>query len=122
MGRLPVGLNQVNDTSARPTCARRAPRIWGMAKLERVDLEISGMHCASCVASVENALRGVPGVAAASVNLATDRATVWPRSGHGEHAGASPLLNSAELIRAVRSAGYDARVAPAAGAMSADSR
>jgi Cu+-exporting ATPase len=37
---------------------------------------IEGMHCASCVGRVEKALLAVPGVAAASVNLATERAEV----------------------------------------------
>ena len=37
---------------------------------------IGGMTCASCTGRVEKALRGVPGVLEASVNLATERATV----------------------------------------------
>lgn len=40
------------------------------------------MHCASCVLKIERALSGVPGVAKASVNIATETATV-------EHEGAS---------------------------------
>ena len=40
------------------------------------DLAIGGMHCASCVARVEHALKAVPGVREARVNLATERATV----------------------------------------------
>jgi len=43
----------------------------------RLDFPVKGMHCAGCVAKVERALRGVEGVAEASVNLATERATVW---------------------------------------------
>jgi Cu+-exporting ATPase len=39
-------------------------------------LEIEGMTCASCVNRVEKALLKVPGVETASVNLATERATV----------------------------------------------
>ncbi|MEO7151593.1 MAG: heavy metal-associated domain-containing protein, partial [Burkholderiaceae bacterium] len=39
-------------------------------------LDIEGMTCASCVARVEKALLKVPGVVSASVNLATQRATV----------------------------------------------
>jgi copper ion binding protein len=34
------------------------------------------MTCASCVAHVEGALKGVPGVAGVSVNLATEKASV----------------------------------------------
>ena len=39
-------------------------------------LLVEGMTCASCVMRVEKALKKVPGVAAASVNLATEKATV----------------------------------------------
>jgi len=39
---------------------------------EAVSLPIEGMTCASCVGRVERALKAVPGVEAASVNLATD--------------------------------------------------
>jgi P-type Cu+ transporter len=41
-----------------------------------VEIPITGMTCASCVMRNERALRGVTGVADASVNLATERATV----------------------------------------------
>lgn len=37
---------------------------------------IEGMHCASCVVKIEKALRGVPGVTRADVNLATETAKV----------------------------------------------
>ncbi len=43
---------------------------------EHVDIPITGMTCASCVARVEKALRKVPGVIDATVNLASERATV----------------------------------------------
>ena len=39
-------------------------------------LPIEGMTCASCVARVERSLRSVAGVTEASVNLATESATV----------------------------------------------
>ena len=39
-------------------------------------IPIEGMSCASCVARIEDGLRAAPGVASASVNLATERATV----------------------------------------------
>jgi heavy metal translocating P-type ATPase len=62
-------------------------------------LDIDGMTCASCVQRVERALEGVPGVEAASVNLATRTATVV-----GEPEGSlSPL------VEAVRGIGYGAR-------------
>ena len=66
---------------------------------EKRDLVVTGMTCASCVASVEDALRGVSGVRDADVNLATERARV-------EVDGA----DDAALVRAVERAGYGALV------------
>ena len=59
-------------------------------------LPIEGMTCASCVARVEKALRGVPGVTGATVNLASETASV---------ASATPLP-AAALAGAVEQAGY----------------
>ncbi|MBI5612212.1 MAG: copper-translocating P-type ATPase [Gammaproteobacteria bacterium] len=59
-------------------------------------LSISGMSCAGCVATVENALTGVPGVEEASVNFAEHTATV------------RGAVATAALIAAVEQAGYGA--------------
>ena len=48
----------------------------GGKDLARRTLSVAGMTCASCVGRVERALRKVPGVASASVNLATETASV----------------------------------------------
>ena len=45
-------------------------------KTETLTLNVEGMTCASCVFHVEKALKGLPGVVGASVNLATDQAKV----------------------------------------------
>ena len=45
-------------------------------KTTELRLQVGGMTCASCVRRVEKALATVPGVAAVSVNLATEQATV----------------------------------------------
>lgn len=62
------------------------------------ELKIDGMTCASCVLRVERALAKVPGVEQASVNYATERATVV----HG------PGLSAQQLSDAVSGAGYHA--------------
>lgn len=73
----------------------------------QVVLAISGMTCAGCARTIENALRKVPGVTAAEVNVATEQATVTGRD-----------LDPARLIAAVERAGYGARlVSRSAGAL-----
>lgn len=44
---------------------------------QRLDLSISGMHCAGCVGRIEKALRDLDGVQLAQVNVATEKATVY---------------------------------------------
>ena len=65
-----------------------------------VDIGIGGMTCASCVGRVERALKKVPGVTNATVNLATESARI-AFSGDGSM--------EARLRRAVRDAGYEPR-------------
>ncbi|WP_081065436.1 heavy metal translocating P-type ATPase [Burkholderia territorii] len=68
------------------------------ASAASIELDIDGMTCASCVSRVEKALAKVPGVTHASVNLATERATI----------DAAPDVSASQLADAVRQAGYDA--------------
>jgi Cu+-exporting ATPase len=67
-----------------------------------IKLPIEGMTCASCVRRVEKALKSVPGVASAEVNLATETAAVTLAEGASTEA----------LVTAVRNAGYEARLEP----------
>lgn len=69
-------------------------------------LDITGMTCASCSARVEKALGKVPGVLEATVNLATEQATIKVAKG----------ITVPTLIAAVERAGYGAAVPQAAGA------
>ena len=62
-----------------------------------MSLRVKGMSCASCVARVEKAIRGAPGVASASVNLATKRAEV----------GFSGLPDVGAVVTAIGKAGYE---------------
>ena len=65
---------------------------------EETQLDIQGMTCASCVRRVEKALGRVPGVESATVNFATNQATVV----HGHDA------TTASLIKAIVDSGYGA--------------
>ena len=66
---------------------------------QTITLNIAGMTCASCVGRVEQALVKVPGVLKATVNLATERATVQTAAG---------AVTSDLLIEAIKCAGYGA--------------
>jgi P-type Cu+ transporter len=61
-----------------------------------IELPVQGMTCASCVSRVEKALSKVPGVQEASVNLATETATVR----------ASSNVDAPQLRAAIEKAGY----------------
>jgi Cu+-exporting ATPase len=65
-----------------------------------LDIGIGGMTCASCVGRVEKALKKVPGVTEATVNLATESARI-------SFSGGEQM--EARLRRAVRDAGYEPR-------------
>jgi len=64
-----------------------------------IELSVTGMTCASCVGRVEKALKAVPGVSGASVNLATERASITAAGG----------VPASALIQAVAKAGYEAK-------------
>ncbi len=77
-----------------------------------IDIGIGGMTCASCVSRVEKALKKVPGVQEATVNLATESARILVASGGDLEA---------RLRRAVRDAGYEPRAADTAVTTDEDS-
>ncbi|MGH9249984.1 MAG: heavy metal translocating P-type ATPase, partial [Acidimicrobiales bacterium] len=83
-----------DSTSRSVTLAFRAPESRMFA------LDIEGMTCASCVNRIERYLNRLDGVTSATVNLATERATVT----------AAPEVSVTQIVRAVEAAGYDARL------------
>ena len=85
-------MDTINDTRDR------------LADAPPASFDIGGMTCASCVARVEKAVRAVPGVTDASVNLALERASV--------RGTAAPDA----VLTAVRQAGYEASITTAAKA------
>jgi Cu+-exporting ATPase len=69
-------------------------------------LSVGGMSCASCVAKIERGLHALPGVVRASVNLATERATIE----------ALPSVRTEDVRRAVERLGYTAGASETAAA------
>ena len=88
------------DTSADASAVADAVFKAGyMPGSKTTELAVTGMTCASCVGRVEKALRAVPGVLKADVNLATETARI-------EAVATTP---EADLLRAVEKAGYSAQ-------------
>lgn len=95
-----------------PQAAVRAIERAGYTVREaNTELSIEGMTCASCVGRVERGLAQLPGVIAASVNLATERAQVRHLAG---------TVSVADLVAAVENAGYTARAAGVSTAAAGD--
>lgn len=68
---------------------------------EKVKLNITGMTCASCATRIEKELNKVDGVIKATVNLATEKATVNYLPGKA---------NVEQMFLAIKKAGYNAKV------------
>ena len=66
--------------------------------MRKIEIPVTGMSCANCARSVEQALSDTEGVDEAGVNVASARASVLfsPR-----------LVKPADLVRKIRDAGYD---------------
>ncbi|MAU68163.1 copper ion binding protein, partial [Hyphomonas sp.] len=87
---------RISDPDVRAEAIRAIEDAGYAVSSPAVELAIEGMSCASCVGRVERALKAVPGVTGASVNLATERATITGRA------------DIADLVAAVSEAGYQA--------------
>ncbi|WP_041636607.1 heavy metal translocating P-type ATPase [Acidithiobacillus caldus] len=81
--------------------------------VEEAEIAVGGMTCASCVGRVERALRRQPGILEASVNLATEKAVVRYLP---------TMIQGADMLAAIRKAGYTASLASAAAGQGAARR
>jgi Cu+-exporting ATPase len=70
---------------------------FGTGDLTRLDLPVSGMSCASCVAKIETGLSRLQGVADAKVNFATEKAAI-----RFDASKVQPI----DFIKAIRDLGY----------------
>ncbi len=101
----------MNASSDPPSAS--VPREPALPASESVSFDVEGMTCASCVARIERALAKLPGVDEASVNLATERATVrlgptgpdWPAIASAVEAAGYVAHPPREGMPRVRSAG-----------------
>ena len=95
-GASPAGLGLLDDPQEWSAFSRP---LEGSADCWESHLVIEGMHCAACALTVEDALRGVPGVASASVSAGSHRArVVWQ----------AEVVQPSGWMQAVLKAGYRA--------------
>ncbi len=97
----------VDDPLELDRFTRWEPAVDGGARVGMSSLQLTGMHCAACAGIIETALAQVPGVLDASVNSASQRASVRWDSGR---------TKASALLRAVQQAGYGAAPDAAASA------
>ena len=98
--RADVTFDGAPDMGAAVQAAVQAVAKAGYSVVQQeIVLSVTGMTCASCVGRVERALKAVPGVQEASVNLTTEQA----------HVRAAGSVETADLIAAVAKAGYSAQ-------------
>jgi len=65
----------------------------------KTTFKIIGMHCASCSASIEKNLAGLPGIVSATVNFANEKLYVEFNE---------KIISSEKIIRKIKSSGFDA--------------
>jgi Cu+-exporting ATPase len=104
---LPTDLVDSTEISSPLPPSRNGHNDTALPEAAEAILPIEGMTCASCVRRVEKGLEKVPGVAAANVNLATERASVTYDPA---------VADLAALRTAVERAGYRVGEVPAAEA------
>ncbi len=88
--------NEAGENCPLPEAAQETKQISPGAK--RIDIPIKGMTCASCVKRVQDSLASLDGVLSASVNLATEKATIEYTPGQ---------VGMREFRNSVRGIGYD---------------
>ncbi len=95
-----------------PEAVEGSPALKG-EKPEETEFNIIGAHCASCVATIEKALKSLPGVDEVHVNLASERAIARydPKQ-----------VTPEEMIAAIEAAGYQAHQRSGAGVVETEDR
>ncbi|TAL08696.1 MAG: heavy metal translocating P-type ATPase [Nitrospirae bacterium] len=93
----PPSMQMVTMMPSRAKPATAPAKAASSGKPTTLTIPIEGMSCASCVAKIEHGLSEVPGVVRASVNLATEKATVEYQSG---------VVGPAAFEETIRGLGY----------------
>ncbi|MBU8908732.1 heavy metal translocating P-type ATPase [Desertibacillus haloalkaliphilus] len=88
------------STTTIEDIAAKIEKIGYGVQTEKVEFDVTGMTCAACSSRIEKVLNKQAGVKLASVNLATESATIEYNSG---------LIEEQDLIGKIQKLGYDAK-------------
>jgi Cu+-exporting ATPase len=88
----------VGTKEATAQVIARIERVGYKVPTANLELSLLGMTCANCASNIERALNKVDGVLEAAVNYANEKASIQYATG---------VLTRADLVAAVRKAGYD---------------
>ncbi len=89
---------QFNEKASLPDLVAAIHKMGYAVHQQESTLQIGGISCAACVGRIERAIKKAPGVLEASVNLATEKATI---------SYIETLTDTTKLKNTVRSAGYE---------------
>ena len=64
---------------------------------EKIDIPIVGIHCSSCIPTIESEIKKLPGINFASVNIATEKAHIEFNNSE---------VKTGDIISAIKKAGY----------------
>ncbi len=98
-GTVPTDNKNVVDTTKIPASAGQTPAAERPKGINRVSLDIEGMHCSSCALLIEKSIRKVDGVKETNVNFAAEKASVLIDG---------TVVEKDALLKAVEKAGYKA--------------
>ena len=69
---------------------------------DKKEYKLSGMTCAACAMTIEMAVKELPMVEEATVNLATEKLTVFPKEGFASEQVLETVKEALEFVGSVR--------------------
>ncbi len=90
-------INEPEKYSAKPKEKQAATYSINSEGKEKIDIPIVGIHCSSCIPTIESEIKKLPGIDFASINIATEKA-------HIEFSNSE--VKTGDIITAIKKAGY----------------
>ena len=92
-------INEPEKYLTKPTEKQAATYSINSEGKEKIDIPIVGIHCSSCIPTIESEIKKLPGINFTSVNIATEKAHIEFNNSE---------VKAVEIISAIKKAGYQA--------------